>query len=68
MTALAIGVGAVLLAHVPFLNLVEDMNATIYILGGGSAALVLLVLTVLCGYTPARLAARVEPALALRTE
>ena len=68
MTSLAIGVGATLLAHVPFLNLVEDMNATIYILGGGSAALVLLVLTVLCGYTPARLAARVEPALALRTE
>ena len=68
MTAIAVGLGALLLAHVPFLNLVDDMNATIYLSGGAGAALVLFLLTGLCGYYPARLAARVHPAVALRTE
>ncbi len=35
MTTVAVFLGAVLLAHVPFLNLVDDMNATIYLIGGG---------------------------------
>ena len=43
--------GAVLLAHVPFLNLVDDMNATIYLMGGGAAALLLFVLTPCAGTT-----------------
>jgi putative ABC transport system permease protein len=68
MTTVAVLLGAVLLAHVPFLNLVDDMNATIYLMGGGAAALLLFALTAVCGYYPARLAARVQPALALRTE
>jgi putative ABC transport system permease protein len=68
MTFLAVVVGALLLAHVPFLNLVADLNATVYLQGGGAAALALFALTALCGFYPARLAARVEPALALRTD
>jgi putative ABC transport system permease protein len=68
MTTMAVLLGAVLMAHVPFLNLVDDMNATIYLTGGAAAALVMFLLTALCGYYPARLAARVQPALALRTE
>jgi putative ABC transport system permease protein len=68
MTTIAVLLGSLLLAHVPFLNLVDDMNATIYLTGGAAAALALFLLTLVCGYYPARLAARVQPALALRTE
>jgi putative ABC transport system permease protein len=68
MTTIAVLLGSLLLAHVPFLNLIDDMNATIYLMGGGAAALLLFALTAVCGYYPARLASRVQPALALRTE
>jgi putative ABC transport system permease protein len=68
MTLMALIAGLVLLAHVPFLNLVDDMNAGIYLTGGGMAALVIVLITLLCGFYPARLAARVQPAVALRTE
>jgi putative ABC transport system permease protein len=68
MTFLAVAVGAVLVAHVPFLNLVDDLNARVYLQGAGAAALALFALTALCGFYPARLAARIEPAAALRTD
>jgi putative ABC transport system permease protein len=68
MTFIAVSVGALLLAHVPFLNPIDDVTAITYVHGGLVAALVLFVLTALCGFYPARLAARVEPALALRSD
>jgi putative ABC transport system permease protein len=68
MTTIAVLVGTVLLLHLPFLGLVDDLTAGDYAAGAAGAALVLFALTLLCGFYPARLAARVQPALALRTE
>jgi putative ABC transport system permease protein len=68
MTFVAVVVGGLLLAHFPFLNPIADLTAASYVQGGAAAALVLFALTALCGFYPARLAARVEPALALRSD
>jgi putative ABC transport system permease protein len=68
MTFIAVLVGGLLLAHIPFVHPIDDLTAGTYLQGGLAAALVLFALTALCGFYPARLAARVEPALALRTD
>jgi putative ABC transport system permease protein len=68
MTTIAVLLGTALLLHLPFLGLVDDLTAADYAAGAAAAALVLFSLTLLCGFYPARLAARVQPALALRTE
>jgi len=68
MTFLAVAVGALVLAHVPILTLIDDLDARVYLQGGAAAALLLFALTGVCGFYPARLAARIEPAQALRTD
>jgi putative ABC transport system permease protein len=68
MTSLAVGLGLVLVAHVPLLAPIDDVAPAVYGQGAAVAALALFALTLLCGYYPARLAARVQPALALRDE
>lgn len=66
MTSIAVAAGALLIAHVPFLSPIDDLTTATYLQGAGVAALVLFTLTTVCGFYPARLAAQVEPALALR--
>jgi putative ABC transport system permease protein len=68
MTTMAVALGAVLVAHLPFLQLVGDLPLRLYLEGTAGAALALYLITAACGFYPARLAARVEPALALRTD
>jgi putative ABC transport system permease protein len=68
MTAIAVGLGLVLIAHVPLLALIDDLEPGIYAQGAAVAALVIFAVTAVCGYYPARLASRVQPALALRDE
>jgi putative ABC transport system permease protein len=68
MTCMAVAAGGLLLAHVPFLGLIDDLPPRTYLHGGVAAAVVLFALTALCGFYPARLAARIEPALALRSD
>jgi putative ABC transport system permease protein len=60
--------GCVLVAHVPLLGLLEGIGAGVYLEGVVAAIAVILLVIALCGYYPARLAARVQPALALRDE
>jgi putative ABC transport system permease protein len=68
MTGIAVLVGIVLVAHVPLLALIDDVGPGVYLQGAAAAALVIFAVTAVCGYYPARLAARVQPALALRDE
>jgi putative ABC transport system permease protein len=68
MTGIAVALGALLLAHVPFLGLVGDVEPGVYLGGGAAAALIIAALALLCGFYPARLAAAVQPAQALRSE
>jgi putative ABC transport system permease protein len=68
MTAIAVGLGLVLIAHVPLLDLVDDLAPGVYVQGAAAAALLIFAVTAVCGYYPARLASRVQPALALRDE
>jgi putative ABC transport system permease protein len=68
LTTVAVVLGALLVAHVPFLKLVSDLPAPLYLGGAALAALLLFAITTVCGFYPARLAARVQPALALRAD
>ena len=68
MTCIAVGLGLVLVAHVPLLGLVDGISAVVYLQGSAAAALLIACVTGMCGFYPARLAARVQPAFALRDE
>jgi putative ABC transport system permease protein len=68
MTTIAVAAGVLLIAHLLFLRLIGNLDARLYLEGAGAAALLLYLITVACGFYPARLAARVQPALALRAD
>jgi putative ABC transport system permease protein len=68
LSAIAIALGSVLVVHVPLLGLVEGLAARVYLQGLAAGAVVVLLIISLCGTYPAWMAARVQPALALRDE
>jgi putative ABC transport system permease protein len=68
MTSLALGVGALIVAHVPMFDLIASVTSAAYLQGLLISVLAIYLLTLLCGWYPARLAARVPPALALHHE
>lgn len=75
MTTLAVALGAVVVAHVPLFGLFHPeleravpIATAVYVEGLVVAALAIYVLSVVCGWYPARLATRVQPAQALHYE
>jgi putative ABC transport system permease protein len=68
MTSMAVAVAAVLAAQVPIVSPFYWVQPHVYVLGFIMAALVVYVLTVLCGWYPSHMATRIEPAEALRYE
>jgi putative ABC transport system permease protein len=68
MTSLAVAMGVFLLAHIPFFDLLGGVSPVVYAAGMASAAVIIYALTLLCGLYPARLASRVQPALALHQD
>jgi putative ABC transport system permease protein len=68
MTSMAVVVAAVLAAQVPLISPFYWVQPHVYVLGFIMAALVIYVLTILCGWYPSHMATRIEPAEALRYE
>jgi putative ABC transport system permease protein len=68
MSTLALAMGGILVAHVPLFDLIASVTTAAYLQGMLVAALAIYLLTLLCGWYPARLATRVPPALALHHE
>jgi len=68
MTTFGVAVGAALAAQVVFFNPFPWIDARVYVAGLALAAAAIYLLTTFCGWYPARLATRVEPAEALRYE
>jgi putative ABC transport system permease protein len=68
MTSMAVVVAAVLAAQVPLISPFYWVQPHVYVVGFIMAALVIYVLTVLCGWYPSHIATRIEPAEALRYE
>jgi putative ABC transport system permease protein len=71
MTSFALLIGVLLLAQVPLLPLPPDVlwvPAPVYVLSIVISVLAIYVLTLLCGWYPARLATKIQPAEALHYE
>jgi len=68
MTTLAIGVAVLLAVQVPLLPLPTAMSVPVYLASIALSVVAIYLLTMLCGWYPSRLAARVPPAEALRYE
>jgi len=65
----AIVVGVVLAAHAPILNIMgSSVSTSAYLLAIVASAILIYVLVVICAWYPAQLAARIQPADALRDE
>ncbi|MBF9221512.1 FtsX-like permease family protein [Hymenobacter ruricola] len=67
VTTFGVVLGAVLAAQFPLLN-AFDLPAEPYLLAIGAAALAVYLITALCAWQPSRLAAGIQPAVALREE
>jgi putative ABC transport system permease protein len=75
MATLALAFGAVVVAHLPLFGLFHPklpsaapVTGDIYVQGLAVSVLAIYFLTVVCGWYPARLATRVQPAEALHYE
>jgi putative ABC transport system permease protein len=71
MTSIALLVGVVLIAQLPLLPLLSDINvipAGVFVISIAISAAAIYLLTLLCGWYPSRLATRVQPAEALHYE
>jgi putative ABC transport system permease protein len=71
MTSLALLVGVVLVAQVPLLPLPEDflwIPPSVFVVSIVLSVLAIYLLTLLCGWYPARLATKIQPAEALHYE
>jgi len=75
MATLALALGAVVVAHIPLFGLFHSklpsaapVTGDVYVQGLALSALAIYFLTVVCGWYPARLATRVQPAEALHYE
>jgi putative ABC transport system permease protein len=68
MTSLALAAGVLIVVQLPLLDLLGFMGRGVFAASLAVSALALYVLTVLCGFYPARLATRVQPAEALHYE
>jgi putative ABC transport system permease protein len=68
MTAIALVLGAILLAQVPVLGWLGPVPPALYAVSLGLAAVMLFLLTSFCGWYPSLLATRIPPAEALRYE
>ena len=68
LASLAMALGLVLVLQLPLLGLTSLVGTAPYLAGVGTAIVVILTLTLLCSLYPAALAARLEPADALRYE
>jgi putative ABC transport system permease protein len=71
MTSLALLVGVLLLAQVPVLPMPPDLlfvSGAVFVVSILISVLVIYVLTLLCGWYPARLATKIQPAEALHYE
>jgi putative ABC transport system permease protein len=68
MTSVSLALGTLLVAHLPLFQAIADVTPAAYLQGLLLAATATYALTFLCGWYPARLATRVQPALALHHE
>ena len=71
MTSLALVVGVLLVAQLPFLPLAQELRvvtAPVFIGSIAVSVLAIYALTLLCGWQPSRLATRIQPAEALHYE
>ena len=71
MTSLALLIGVVLLAQIPLLPLPADFSfipVSVFILSIVMSVLSIYLITLLCGWYPARLATKIQPAEALHYE
>jgi putative ABC transport system permease protein len=68
MSSVAVGVGVLVAVQVPLLEIVGGIDRTAYATGLVISAAAIYLLTMACGWYPSRLAARVQPAEALRYE
>jgi putative ABC transport system permease protein len=68
MTSLAVALGVLVVVQFPLLDLLGFVRPGVFALSLAVSCAALYVLTVLCGFYPARLATRVQPAEALHYE
>jgi putative ABC transport system permease protein len=68
MTSMAMALGVLIVVQFPLLDLLGFVSKGVFALSLAVSAAALYVLTVLCGFYPARLATRVQPAEALHYE
>ncbi len=68
MTTFALAAGTVLVSHLPMFDLITNVTPAAYLQGLLAAVAAIYLLTLLCGWYPARLATRVQPAVALHHE
>ena len=68
LASLAMTLGLALVLQLPLLGLTSLVGAAAFAVGVGTALAVILILTLACSFYPAVLAARLEPADALRYE
>jgi putative ABC transport system permease protein len=68
MTSLALALGVLVVVQFPLLDLLGFVRPGVFALSLAVSCVALYVLTVLCGFYPARLATKVQPAQALHYE
>ena len=68
MASVAVGAGVLVAVQVPLLEIVGGISGTAYVAGLVISAAAIYLLTMACGWYPSRLAARIQPADALRYE
>jgi putative ABC transport system permease protein len=68
LTSVGVGLGLLLLAQLPWLDLVGGVSRGVYLASLATTAAAIYVLTLACGLYPGRLAAKLSPAEALHYE